>query len=138
MTEKEVFESIKFHKLKRCKEFEQLTVKEFSKIYNGYGPDAWPTSMRGALTWVFGNFREVSGAHDIDFFFSDGTRSGFNATVRRWAQNSSIMLGARYPFSSPTLWIHRAVAWSKLYLARRAIGSASAYKFYVQAYKRSC
>lgn len=137
MTEKEVFESIKFHKLKRCAEFDILSTAAFARIYNGYGPDAWPASIRDAVTWVFGNFREIPGVHDVEFFYSDGTRSGFNETCRHWKANCSIMLEVRYPLSSPTLWIHRAVAWGKLRLAYKAISGTAAYRFYIRAGKKN-
>ena len=135
MNEKMVFKSIRFYDLKVCKWFYGLTEKEFCKIYNGYGPDSWPSIIRDTLSWVFGMFPEISGAHDIDFYFSDGTRRGFNSSVLHWKQNASTMLSVRYPMSAPSLWIHRAIAWTKLYLARRAISSGSAFKFYLQAYK---
>jgi hypothetical protein len=138
MSDKDVFEAIKFYKLRRCSAFDRLSAKAFAKIYNGYGPDAWPSSMRAVLTWIFDNFKEVAGVHDVEYFLSDGTRSGFKKTVEHWKQNSSIMLGVKYPMTSPTLWIHRSVAWGKLYLARKAISGKAAYKFYVEAYKKAC
>lgn len=136
MNEKQVFESIKFHKLHVCAWFRLLTDKEFAYIYNGYGPDSWPKELRGALTWIFGNFKEVAGCHDVEFFFSQGTKQGFKTTVTHWKKNTSIMLNDRYPLSSPSLWVHRSIAWTKLYLARRAISGQSAYKFYIEAGKR--
>lgn len=114
-------------------EFETLTSEEFAHIYNGYGPDKWPSAMRKVLSWIFRNFPEVAGVHDVDYHFSTGTRKGFEATIRRWRDNASIMLNARYPLSSPSLYLHRACAWGKLYLARKAISGESAYKFYLQA-----
>lgn len=133
MRDSEVFASIQYHKLQRLPVFDTLTSQEFAKIYNGYGPDKWPSAMRAVISWIFGMFPEVSGEHDIGFFYSDGTRKGFEATIKRWKKNSSIMLNVRYPMSSPSLYIHRAVAWGKLYLARKAISGESAYKFYLQA-----
>jgi hypothetical protein len=135
MTEKQVFESIKFHRLRVCNQFYALTPQQFAKIYNGYGADSWRSSMRSALTWIFDNFEEVAGCHDVDFHHSDGTKTGFKRTIEHWKKNSSIMLSARYPMSSPTLWIHRAVAWTKLRLAMRAIAGKDAFRFYLDAYK---
>ena len=136
MTEERVFESIKFHKLRVCKEFWALSVTQFKKIYNGYGPDAWPKGMRAALSWVFDRAPEVAGSHDISFHFSDGTRDGFNRTVSDWKHNSSVMLNTNYPWSCPSLYIHRAIAWTKLRLACTAISGGEAYKFYLEAYAR--
>lgn len=133
MRDSEVFASIRYHKLKACEQFDSLSSMEFSRIYNGYGPDKWPSALRKVLTWIFGNFPEVAGVHDVDYYFSTGTRRGFEATIRRWKANASIMLGARYPLSSPSLYIHRAIAWGKLYLARKAISGEAAYKFYLLA-----
>ena len=135
MRDSEVYASILFHGLKRLPIFDTLTSQEFARIYNGYGPDAWPKGMRAVLSWIFGMFPEISGEHDIGFYYSDGTRKGFDGTVRRWKQNCSIMLNARYPLSSPSLYIHRAVAWTKLLLARQAIAGSSAYQFYLKAHQ---
>jgi len=136
MTEKQVFESIKFHRLRVVNQFYALTPEKFCKIYNGYGADSWRSSMRSALTWIFDNFEEIAGAHDVDFHYSDGTKSGFKRTIEHWKKNSSTMLSARYPMSSPSLWIHRAVAWTKLRLAMRAIATPTAFKCYLDAYSR--
>jgi hypothetical protein len=135
MSDKDVFEAIKFYKLRACVEFYCMSEKSFARIYNGYGPDAWPNSMRSILTWIFGNFKEVAGVHDVEYYYSTGTRAGFNQTVKHWKQNSSIMLSVRYPMSSPSLWIHRAIAWTKLRIAMRAIAGKDAFRFYLDAYK---
>jgi hypothetical protein len=134
MRDSEVYASILFHGLKRNPIFDKLTSQQFAEIHNGFGPNAWHRYTRKALSWVFGMFPEISGVHDIDHFYSDGTKRGFDLTVKHWRQNTGIMLNARYPLSSPSLYVHRAVAWLKLRAAERAIASDTAYKFYLENY----
>jgi hypothetical protein len=135
MRDSEVYASILFHGLKRCAQFDTLASSDFARIYNGYGPDAWPKGCIKTLTWIFGMFPEVAGVHDVDYYFSDGKRKGFELTVKRWKKNCSIMLNVRYPLSSPSLYIHRSIAWTKLLLARQAIAGSSAYQFYLKAHQ---
>lgn len=137
MRDSEVYASIIYHGLQRIAQFDELTSHEFAKIYNGYGPDAWPKVMRKVLSWIFGMFPEVAGVHDVEYHFADGTRKGFQLTVKHWKANSSKMLNARYPLSSPSLYIHRAIAWTKLRLAMRAIAGKDAYIYYIEAHKKA-
>lgn len=136
MKEAEVFESIMYHKLRVCPEFKSLTLKKFKEIYNGYGPDKWPSVLRAIITWIFDLFPELAGSHDVSFHFSTGTRKGFEKTISDWKYNKSLLLNKQFPWSSPSLYFHRAAAWVKLTTAQKAVSGADAYKFYLEAYAK--
>lgn len=115
--------------------FDVLSIREFSKIYNGFGPDSWPEPLRDIMTWVYRNFKELAAVHDIQFHFSLGTEDGYQLTLSYWRHNSSILLDLRYPLTRPWLYPMRVVAWTKLRAAYRALQMGSR-PVYLAAYER--
>lgn len=107
--------------LSRPPVFDTLTPAEFAAVYNGYGPDSWPTEIRAAVTWIYDNWEPIAGVHDVDFHLSDGTRKGWLEATARWEINISLALEARYPLSKPWLYPARVIAWLKLRAAYRAL-----------------
>lgn len=122
LTEAEVVrrEVIRFN-LSRPLIFDLLTPAEFAAIYNGYGPDSWPASLRAAITWIYDNWTVLAGVHDVDFHFSDGTEKGWLEATARWGINASLALEARYPLRKPWLYPARVIAWLKLRASYRAL-----------------
>ena len=118
--------------LKRDPRFDELGPSLFAEIYNGYGPDCFPSAARAALTWVYRNFRELAGVHDVDYYFSDRTRAGWLVTQERWRLNIDILLDDVYPRSRWWARLTRAYARRKLMLAYRVLWAAS-YPLYVGA-----
>jgi len=116
--------------------FDAIPCQEFASIYNGYGPDSWPQSLRSAITWIYDNWEPLAAVHDVDFDRSDGTRKGWLEATARWEINGTLALSDRYPMRKPWLWPARAIAWTKLRLSYRALqlGSWGAWE---DAYKRS-
>ena len=92
-----------------------------AQVCNGYGPDMWSDSLRGTATWLYGNYPEAAMAHDWDFKFSDGRPETLILVNERFARNNRIKLNALYPLSRPWLYPLRAIAWTKLRLAYRAL-----------------
>ena len=107
--------------LSRSPRFDRLTEDEFAEIYNGYGPDSWPQSIRAAVTWIYRNFEPLAAVHDVDFHFSDGSKKGWLEATSRWAVNISLMLDDRYPISRWWTLPVRAYAWAKLRASWRAL-----------------
>lgn len=122
--------------LSRSARFDTLTEKEFSAIYNGYGPDDWPLKIRAAITYIYDNWQELAGVHDEDFDASDGTQRGWLEATARWGINIVLMLDARYPLKKVWLWPARSLAWAKLRLAYRALQIGS-WGSWVDAHNRS-
>lgn len=105
--------------------FDTMPADVMARVINGFGPDAWPEWMRDALDWVFWDFAALAVIHDVQFYLSDGTRRGFNETLRFWELNSKILLADRYPLRNVRLWPARAVAWMKLRASLRALEKGS-------------
>lgn len=115
--------------------FDALTVQDFAAIYNGYGPNDWPESVRTIITWVYHNFRPLAAVHDVEFEFSDGTQVGWLIALQRWYDNSATLLNDRYPLCKFWLVLFRVIAWCKLRTSYEALkcGSWSAWQ---AAYER--
>lgn len=107
--------------LSRAPAFDLLTPAQFAAIYNGYGPDSWPASLRAAITAIYDNWEPLAAVHDVDFYHADGSRKGWMEATARWGINASIALSDRYPMRKPWLWPARAVAWAKLRASYRAL-----------------
>ena len=131
-TEFEVFENIKRLDLHRTPDFDKLTKEKFAEIYNGCGPDSWPQWARTVMTWVFRNFPEILGVHDVGYYFSDGTRAGWQITQDNWRYNISVVLASVYPCRKFWMLPLRAVAWCKLKAAYKVL-RAKSFEFYVDS-----
>lgn len=88
-----------------CKEYdlagkeilENYTIGELENIYNGAGPDSWHELPREILTAMMDLFAPLILIHDVQFFESDGSESGFRKTVNDWKINSDKIFRADYP-----------------------------------------
>ena len=121
--------------LKRHPRFDGLTPLEFCAIYNGIGPDSWPQDLRAALTFVFGEFQELPGSHDVSYQFSDGSFMGWQISLDNWAANSRTLFKLRYPWWQLWRSKERAAAWLKLEAAYVALREFS-YPPYAEAFRR--
>lgn len=121
--------------LQRHAKFDALTVEQFAQIYNGIGPDSWPTELREVMTAIYYDFAELPGVHDVDYFFSDGTREGWQATQDRWLWNGKKVLNARYPLWQFWNYKLRAIAWAKVLSSYEVLKLAS-FPVYQSAVKR--
>lgn len=132
--EQKVYDEVKRLNLHRLPVFDTLTIEEFDFAYNGYGPDAWPAVLRGAVTWIYRNFKPLAAVHDVDFVYSNGTEEGFNDATNRWQLNSKVLLNDRYPKRKFWLLPIRAYAWCKLKLSYIALKKYS-FEFYVDVFR---
>ena len=130
-----LWESVIDKNLCRPPVFDVLSIKEFSLIYNGFGPDSWPAELRAVMSWVYRNFKDLASVHDVQFHFSNGTEDGYQLTLSYWRHNSSVLLDLRYPLTRPWLYPMRCVAWTKLRAAYRALQAFSR-PVYMAAHER--
>lgn len=116
--------------LERPESFDRLSDVELDAIYNGFGPDAWPESLRAVATWWYRHFEPSAGIHDVEYEFSTGSKEDWSAADGRFGRNNSVILADRYPLRKFWLWPERAAAWVKKDLADRllAVGGWEAYE----------
>ena len=108
---------------------------DLAGVFNGCGPDAWPQTMRSKLTWVYRNFPEMIAVHDWRFMFSDGNLDTLRKVNDEFLANGKIKLNALYPLSKPWLYVHRAIAWTKITIAYNALLAGSD-ESWISAYQR--
>lgn len=106
-----------------------------NRLYNGFGPDRWPETLRSAMTWIYRNYEESALPHDFDFTFSDGTIAGWLAADARLIANMLKQRDALYPLAKFWLWPARAVSAAKIKAAKIALELAG-YQAYYEAFLR--
>ena len=57
-------------------------------VYNGAGPDSWVPAAREILTKAMSLFSPAVLIHDAQYTESNGSREGFEETVRFWVVNT--------------------------------------------------
>ena len=80
---------------------ETLMLSEIARVYNGTGPDSWPSWARAKLDEELKLFAPAVMVHDCDFEFSDGSRDQFYAANDRLTENCVKLADARYSGWSP-------------------------------------
>lgn len=122
--------------LSRSAIYDALTDAQLDAIWNGYGPDRWPASIRALMTWLYRNFQASASIHDVRYEFSDGTKSGWHLADDEMAENLRLQLDALYPLSRPWLRPLRWWAQKKITAANIAL-AAGGFQAYRDAANRS-
>jgi len=65
----------------------KYTDGELANIYNGIGPEAFPSWLRAALDAVHPSLAPVAFIHDVEWSESDGTSDGFDESNARFRRN---------------------------------------------------
>lgn len=66
---------------------DKYTDGELAKIYNGIGPESFPSWLRTALDAVHPSLAPVAFIHDVEWSESDGTSVGFEQSNARFRRN---------------------------------------------------
>src|SRR5574343_651975 len=111
--------------LRRDPGFDGLSVEKLAEIYNGIGPDKWPEALRAAMTAENFDLRELPFVHDVDYYFSDGSREGWEASQERWLWHGRKVVNARYPLWQAWNYRLRAAAGVKVAASYEALKLAS-------------
>ena len=118
----------------------RYTDEELSgKIYNGAGPDSWLPVARDLLTKLMVLFEPVVLIHDVQFYESDGTYTGFDTAVQDWKTNTERILATEYPRwtwrqLSASYRRERAKWLAIAAVANAAIAGKSAFRAWREAY----
>lgn len=123
-------------------EFWKASEDYVAKIFNGAGPDHFPTAFnlllraltlsdadgadengRAFLTFMLRLFKLAYVIHDFRFANADRTEAGFHAANQEMLDNMEILLNAEYPLWQFWWYLERAWWWSKMELAYNACES---------------
>ena len=107
--------------LLRSDTFDSRSPAEWAGIWNGWGPDNWPASVRTVITWAEREMEAVAAPHDEWYARSDGSYVTWRRVMNEWISNTSIVLADRYPIRKAYLWPKRAWVWSKARVAISAL-----------------
>jgi len=67
------------HGLEGAELLTRRSLEEIASVYNGIGPDSWPSWLRSVADCVFAEFRAAALIHDCQFaWLKDRSRAGFN------------------------------------------------------------
>ena len=110
-------------------------------VYNGAGPDSWVPAAREILTKAMSLFSPAVLIHDAQYTESNGSREGFEETVRFWVVNTRKIFDAEFPLWTLKMLkrayrIERAYWWSIMKASNAAIATETAFEAYCSAANR--
>lgn len=81
--------------------FWQASGKTLRRCYNGIGPDAWSSRLRGLVTMLLEPFEIAALPHDFDFGTAARTYFAFTVANIRFAVNAVLEAFHRHPLRLP-------------------------------------
>lgn len=110
-------------------------------VYNGAGPDSWVPAAREILTKAMSLFAPAVLIHDAQYTESNGSREGFEETVRCWTVNTRKIFDAEFPLWTLKMLkrayrVERAYWWGVMKTSNAAIATERAFEAYCSAGNR--
>ena len=107
-------------------------------VYNGAGPDSWVPAAREILTKAMSLFSPAVLIHDAQYTESNGSREGFEETVRFWVVNTRKIFDAEFPLWTLKMLkrayrVERAYWWGVMKASNAAIATETAFEAYQAA-----
>jgi hypothetical protein len=84
---------------------DRFTDTELRLIYNRLGPDSFPAWLRNAFSDLNRWAEPGALVHDADWYLSDGTREGFDASNARLRRNLVKLARYRYGWADPRRYV---------------------------------
>lgn len=94
---------------------DRYTDGELAKIYNGIGPESFPSWLRAALDAVHPSLAPVAFIHDVEWSESDGTSVGFEQSNARFRRNGIKVATEAFAWWRPRRY---KVMWDAIKFAR--------------------
>ena len=94
---------------------DKYTNEELAAIYNGIGPEAFPSWLRAALDALHPSLEPVALIHDTEWHESDGERATFDASNDRFARNGCAVATESFGWWRPRRY---KVMWDAVKFAR--------------------
>lgn len=79
----------------------KYTDEDLAAIFNGIGPEAFPSWLRAALDALHPSLAPVALIHDAEWTLSDGTKESFTASNKRFKRNGSKVAKAEFAWYNP-------------------------------------
>ena len=95
-------------KLENVEILDSYTTEQIAKIYNGIGPDRFPSWLRTALNNLHPSLCTVALIHDIEYY-EGGTQKEFRDSNDRFRRNGKTAAFAAYCWYDP----RRYYVWNK-------------------------
>jgi len=84
---------------------EKYTLKELTAIFNGIGPDCFPSFLREAITALHPSLSVVAFIHDVEWHESDQSREKFTESNTRFKTNGYAVAKFKYGWYDPRRYI---------------------------------
>ena len=91
--------------LENCQILRKYNMQELCSIYNGIGPDAFPSWLRDAISALHPTLAVVALIHDVEWHESDQSQEKFDESNARFKQNGYIVAKAEYAWYDPRRYI---------------------------------
>ena len=93
----------------------KYTDGELVDLFNGIGPEAFPSWLRTALDALHPSLAPVAMIHDVEWSESDGRRETFEASNARFRRNGCKVASASFGWWRPRRYL---VMWDSMKFAR--------------------
>ncbi len=92
---------------------QQFSAAEIAEIYNGIGPDRFPTWLRELITDTAGIFEPAAVIHDVRYLIG-GMKADFTAANNEFYRNCCILVKQKYGWWRPMRYalLNKARRWA--------------------------
>lgn len=94
---------------------DKYTDEELAALFNGIGPEAFPSWLRTALDALHPSLAPVAMIHDVEWSESDGKEETFAASNARFRRNGCKVASASFGWWRPRRYL---VMWDSVKFAR--------------------
>ena len=94
---------------------DKYTDEELAALFNGIGPEAFPSWLRTALDALHPSLAPVAFIHDVEWSESDGSEESFAESNARFRRNGITVACAAYGWWRPRRYL---VMWDSVKFAR--------------------
>jgi len=108
---KELLALCEEHDLEGREVLKKYTDEELASLYNGIGPESFPSWLRAALDTLHPSLAPVAFIHDVEWSESDGTEESFAESNARFRRNGVKLACALYGLFRPRRYLVMLDAW---------------------------
>ena len=99
------------YKLEGREILDKYSFEDLAKVFNGIGPDSFPSWLRCVITKLHPSLAPVALIHDCEWHESDRTYDSFTESNERFKRNGAIIAKGMYSFFNPRRYIVKNQAY---------------------------